>query len=333
MKFSIVITTHNRLTFLRRAIDSALAQTIPCEVIVVDDGSSDGTDMYVQGRRKELLDRDDTRLIYHRNSTNLGHSGTVNQGVALATGDWVKLVDDDDYLAPNCIGEMVKAIAGRPEAVICSCRAIQVDANQKEISRSRHVGKGTLLYIPQDEIHYAMLLELLPFGTPVQVAFSRLAFLKSGGWDTTFDTNYDDIDSWIKIAQFGDAIFINKCMAYRTVWQGSFNRKFTWENRLETNLLIKEKIYYCISDKHRHNLPKLSEIKSSLTLHWGFAAIKKMNIFMAIKIWLKTEFSLGALRMFLNKLIAQNSLDILLKNTQTNSILVTRKKQKPLKQR
>ncbi|MEQ8535945.1 MAG: glycosyltransferase family 2 protein [Coleofasciculus sp. D1-CHI-01] len=324
MKFSIVITTHNRLTLLKRAIDSALSQTIPCEVIVVDDGSSDGTDMYVQGRRKKLLDMGNTRLIYHRNSTNLGHSGTVNQGVALATGEWVKLVDDDDYLTPNCIEEMVKAIAGRPDAVICSCRAIQVNENENEISRSRQVGKGTLVYIPQAEIHYAMLLELLPFGTPVQVAFSRSAFLKSGGWDTRFDTNYDDIDSWIKIAQFGDAIFINKCLAYRTVWHGSFNSKFTLEQRLDINLIIKEKIYFCISEKYRHSLPKLSEIKTSIRLHWGFVAIKKSKIISAINIYLKTDFSIAALRLFLKRLVARDCLDKLLKESQVTPILSVR---------
>ncbi|MEQ8755024.1 MAG: glycosyltransferase family 2 protein [Coleofasciculus sp. G1-WW12-02] len=329
MKFSIVITTYNRLTLLRRAIDSALAQTMPCEVIVVDDGSSDGTEVYVQQRHKELLDRGDTRLIYHRNSPKLGHSGAVNRGVALATGDWVKLVDDDDYLAPKCLEEMAKAISGRPEAVICSCRAIQVDRNEKEVSRSRQVGKGTLVYIPQDEIHYAMLLELLPFGTPVQVAFSRLAFHKSGGWDAKFDTNYDDIDSWIRIAQFGDAVFINKCLAYRTVWDGSFNSKFTLENRLETNLIIKEEIYACISDKYRHTLPNLSDIKSSTILHWGFVALKKMEVFIAIKIWLKTEFLIGGSRLFLKRLFYRNSLDRLLQDSQINtSFLVTRKNKK-----
>jgi len=324
MKFSIVITTHNRLTLLRRAIDSALAQTMPCEVIVVDDGSSDGTDVYVQERQQALLDKDDTRLIYHRNSPKLGHSGAVNQGVALATGDWVKLVDDDDYLAPNCIEEMVKAIAGRPDAVICSCRAIQVNAKQKEIGRSRYVGKGTLVYIPQAEIHYAMLLELLPFGTPVQVAFSRQAFLKSGGWDTRFDTNYDDIDSWIKMAQFGDAVFINKCLAYRTVWQGSFHGKFTLDKRLEINLIIKERIYFQISDKYRHGLPKLSVINSSIRLHWGFVALKRREIMSAIRIFWGTDISLTALRLFIKKAMARDCLDQLLKESQAKPIVLAR---------
>ncbi len=54
MKFSVVITTYNRLDLLKRAINSALNQTIECEVIVVDDCSSDGTDEYVTSFRKQL---------------------------------------------------------------------------------------------------------------------------------------------------------------------------------------------------------------------------------------------------------------------------------------
>ncbi|MCA1994298.1 MAG: glycosyltransferase family 2 protein, partial [Coleofasciculus sp. S288] len=146
MKFSIVITTYNRLNLLRRAIDTALAQTIPCEVIVVDDCSSDGTQAYVQERCEALASAGESCLIYHRNSTNLGHAATVNAGVKLATGEWVKLVDDDDYLALNCIEEMGKAIALHPQAVICSSQAAQVDSNEVELSRTRQVGPGKAFY-------------------------------------------------------------------------------------------------------------------------------------------------------------------------------------------
>jgi glycosyltransferase involved in cell wall biosynthesis len=74
MKFSIVITTYNRLNLLKRAIDSALAQTLPCEVVVVDDCSSDSTQAYVQERCEALASMGEKRLIYHRNLENIGHS-------------------------------------------------------------------------------------------------------------------------------------------------------------------------------------------------------------------------------------------------------------------
>ncbi len=294
MKFSIVITTYNRLTLLQRAIDTALAQTIPCEVVVVDDCSSDGTQAYVQERCEALASVGDKRLVYLRNSTNLGHSKSVNAGVELATGDWIKPVDDDDYLAPNCIEVMECAIALRPQAVICSCQAAQVDANGVEISRTRQTGPGKAFYIPQEDIHYGMLLEVVPFGTPVQVAFKRSAFLKTGGWDSSLDANFDDIDSWIKIAQFGDAIFINECLGYRTVWSGAYNQKFSLQKRLDTNISIKEKIYSLVSEKHQDDIPKLQDIRNYVKLHWSVVALQQGKLFNAAKMSFPASFSPAA---------------------------------------
>ena len=294
MKFSIVITTYNRLNLLKRAIDSALAQTIPCEVVVVDDCSTDGTQVYVQERCEKLARAGDNRLVYHRNLQNLGHSKSVNAGVARATGDWIKPLDDDDYLAPNCIEVMSNAIALRPQAVICSCQAAQVDANGAELSRTRKTGPGKAFYVPQEDIHYGMLIDQVPFGTPVQVAFSREAFLKTGGWDSSLDANFDDIDSWVKIAQFGDAVFINQCLGYRTVWSGAYNQKFSFQKRLDTNIVIKERIYSHVNYKHQSKLPKLQDIRNYMKLHWSLAAFKQGKLLNAITLSFPAIISLAA---------------------------------------
>lgn len=276
LKFTIVITTYNRVSLLKRAVESALAQTVPSEVVVVDDCSTDETEAYVTS----LGDR----VIYHRNTKNVGHSASINIGVKVAQGDWVKLIDDDDYLDLQCIAEMKRAIAMRPQAVICSCQAIQVDENEVELSRTRQTGPGRFFYVPQEDIHYGMLLEKVPFGTPVQVAFRRDAFLKSGGWDSSLDANCDDIDSWIKIAQFGDAIFINRYLSYRTIWQGAQNRKFSLQKRLDTNILMKRKIYSLVSEKHQASIPSLSAIQDYLKLHWGLVALKQRKLLVALKL-------------------------------------------------
>lgn len=293
MKFSIVITTYNRVSLLKRAIDTALAQTVPCEIVVADDCSSDGTEAYMHS----LGDR----VIYHRNLSNLGHSATMNAAVQMATGDWIKPVDDDDYLAVNCIEEMTRAISLRPQAVICSCQAAQVDINQVEISITRQCGPGKAFYIPQEDIHYGMLLELVPFGTPIQVAFRRDAFLKSEGWDSSLDTNYDDIDSWIKIAQFGDAVFINQCLAYRTIWLGAYNQKFSVRKRLDTNILIKQRIYGLVHEQHRSQIPTFEQIQAYLKLHWSLVALKQGKIISFCKMCLPTVFSLTAWKLLLRK--------------------------------
>ena len=280
-RFSIIITTFNRLSLLKKAIDSALNQTIPCEIIVLDDCSSDGTAEYAL----QLGDK----IVYHRNSENMGHAASVNIGVNIAQGNWIKLLDDDDYLALNCIEEMKKAIERHTQAVICSCQVIEVDVNEKEISRSAKVGFEKVFYIAQEDIHYGMLLEQVPFGTPVQIAFCREAFLASGGWNSKFDLAYDDIDSWVRISQRGDAIFINKYLAYRKLWKGSYHDKFSFRQRLETHIAIKEKIYSLVHEKYRKVIPSFLTIKNYLKLHWGFVALISKDIKLFLKI---TNFAL-----------------------------------------
>lgn len=308
MKFSIVITTYNRLALLKRAIHSGLNQTLQCEVIVADDCSTDGTEEYVSQLSQSMAALGDARLIYHRNSSNRGHSATMNAGVEVASGEWIKPVDDDDYLSPDCIATMSEVITIHQEkiashtqtsAVICSCQAAQVDPNGNELSRTRIIGPGMAFYIPQADIHYGMLLEQVPFGTPIQVAYRRDAFLKSGGWDSSLDANCDDIDSWIKIAQFGDGVFINQCLAYRTIWPGAYNQTFSLKKRLETNILMKEKMYRLVHQKHHNKLPEINNIRNYLKLHWGLVALKKAQFTKAAQLSSSALFSSSAWKLLM----------------------------------
>ena len=291
VKFTVVITTYNRSSLLKRAVESVLSQTVPCELVVADDCSTDGTEDYL----KSLGDR----IIYHRNPVNLGHAKTVNAGVEVATGDWIKALDDDDYLAPNCIEQMTEAIALRPESAICSCQAIQVDANEQEFSRTEPHGPGKVFYVPQEDIHYGMLLEQVPFGTPVQVAFKKEAFVRSGGWDSSFNLNYDDIESWVKIAQYGDAVFINDYLAYRTIWPGGRNVKFPIQERLQTNITIKEKIYHLVNPLYQKKLEPFDSIQKYMALHWMFVSLKNKNVSDALRVGIPALFSPSAWRLFL----------------------------------
>lgn len=316
VKFSVVISTYNRLKMLQRAIDSLLNQTIACEIVVSDDCSSDGTQEYVKNLAAELglsASRSKWRLIYHRNSHNQGHAATVNAGVTISSGDWIKFLDDDDYLAPNCLEEMEKAISLKKDAAICSCIAAQVNENETILNYTPKIGPGSAFYVPQIDIHYAMLLELLPFGTPVQVACSRDAFMKMGGWDVQLAScDSDDIDAWIRLTQFGDAIFLNQCLAYRTVWSEGNNRKLAIEQRLNTSILMKETIYALVNPKYQSEIPTLEGLKQYLRLHWAIVALKYRNINSAVEIignspccWDAWRLLLGAV--FARRLFKRNS--------------------------
>lgn len=291
MEFSIVITTYNRLSLLQRAIESALIQTLPCEIMVIDDNSRDGTPDYL----KKLGEK----IRYHRNAANYGHSTSVNQGVKLARGTWIKLLDDDDYLAPTCIEVMLQEITQHQRAVICSCQAVQVTLNGVEIKRTRLLSSQNSTYIPQEDIHYQMLLEYLPLGTPVQVSFRRDAFLRAGGWNPQFDLDYDDIDAWVRIAQFGDAISINQPLVYRTLWEGGYNQYFSIPDRLAANIAIKKRIYALVNEKYQNSLPPMSDIENYLKLHWGFVALKNRQIITFCQIAFSALFLIRAWSLFL----------------------------------
>jgi glycosyltransferase involved in cell wall biosynthesis len=299
MKFSIVITTYNRLPKLQRAIASALSQTLPCEIVIADDCSTDGTEVYVRNLLEQLHQAEDYRLIYHRNPINQGHSASVNVGTQLAKGEWIKTLDDDDYLEPDCIEKMSQAILRYPKAVICSCRATQVNSIEEELRRTRSFSTEFILYVPQADIHYKMLLDQLPFGTSSQVAFQKEAFVQAGGWDPQL-SSCDEIDFWIRVAEFGDAVLMNECLVNRTVWQGGYDHRIPLEKRLETNICMKQKIYDRVSTLYRSKLPKFKDIQTYLYLHWGLVAFRNRSLGTALKLLLPSVFCVNAWKLLLN---------------------------------
>ncbi|NEO28605.1 MAG: glycosyltransferase family 2 protein, partial [Kamptonema sp. SIO4C4] len=195
---------------------------------------------------------------------------------------------------------------------LCSAQALQVDENERPLYVTYSMGQGLVCYIPQEDIHRGMLLEEVPFGTPAQVAFERQAFLKSGGWDSSLDANFDDIDSWIKIAQFGDALFINRCLAYRTIWPGGYNQRFSLYTRLKTHILIKRKIYELVHPQHLNTIPPVQHIENYLKLHWSMIALKQGQLRDAAHLASYAPLSLPAWQLFLRRLQREQSFNHIL---------------------
>ena len=90
---TIVIPTFNRVALVKRAIDTALQQTVPCEVIVSDHGSTDGT--------PELVRAYGERVIYLRREQDRGPHFAWLDGVVNASADYVHFTFDDDWIDPS----------------------------------------------------------------------------------------------------------------------------------------------------------------------------------------------------------------------------------------
>ena len=105
---SIVIPTYNRRHFVADAIESCLAQTHPnCEIIVVDDGSADGTAAF-------LRDRYGGRVRVFE-QVNQGPGIARNTGIAKARGAFIHFLDADDQLAPDKISVCLEVFRQRPD--------------------------------------------------------------------------------------------------------------------------------------------------------------------------------------------------------------------------
>lgn len=104
-RISIVIPTWNRLALVRQAIDSVLAQTHEdWQLIVVDDGSTDGT---VEAVRKLTDPRLKVLSASHSGSTAI----TRNRAIEAATGDWIAFLDSDDLWEPRKLEVQLQALA------------------------------------------------------------------------------------------------------------------------------------------------------------------------------------------------------------------------------
>ena len=129
LSVSTVIPTYNRAHLVRRALESALAQTTALdEVIVVDDGSSDGTERAIAPYRD--------RIRYVR-TQNRGAGAARNRGIQEATRDLVAFLDSDDEWMPGKLALARRFLAARPDVLFVFSEFAVTD--REGLVRRRHL--------------------------------------------------------------------------------------------------------------------------------------------------------------------------------------------------
>lgn len=109
MKTAAVVVTYNRLELLKQCICALLAQTAVCDILLVDNASSDGTQDWARA-----LIEENRRILYHRNAENLGGAGGFNLGIRWAAEmgyDRIWVMDDDTLPNPDALERLLEADA------------------------------------------------------------------------------------------------------------------------------------------------------------------------------------------------------------------------------
>lgn len=184
-RVSVVTPTRDRARYLGLAIDSALGQGIPgLEVIVVDDGSSDGT--------PALLASYGDRIRVIRRETGSGPSAARNLALAEARGEFVAFLDSDDLWRPGRLARQIPMLDAAPEAGLLYAAIDYIDADGAP-SPVRRSDRGT----PSGRILPTLLRHNVMETSSVIV---RRTLVEEAG---RFDPRYrwgEDHDLWLKIA-------------------------------------------------------------------------------------------------------------------------------------
>jgi GT2 family glycosyltransferase len=187
LDFSVIIPAYQAAAFVGTAVASALEQTYPPhEVIVVDDGSTD--------ELEEALDPYLGRIVLHQQA-NSGLASARNAGLRRSTGDWVVLLDADDFWAPNRLEQMAKHIATHSSQTVITTDAIIVDADGNPM---RRYYEGSEFPRPTDQRREILRRNFIF----VSAAAPREAVCEAGGFDTGLEAA-EDWDLWIRMIRAG----------------------------------------------------------------------------------------------------------------------------------
>jgi glycosyltransferase involved in cell wall biosynthesis len=183
-----VIAARDAESTIRRAIESALEQHPTVRVVVVDDGSTDGTAAEVKGFRDDRV-----QLAVGRRA---GAAAARNDGVLAADTEWVAFLDADDEWLPGHLEALSHAIAQAPDCVACFGAAQHIGVDGERIN--------SLRMDPQEATVEGLLRRRLQ-PTTSATAVRRDALLAIGGFDEGFrrGAGVEDVDLWWRLAASG----------------------------------------------------------------------------------------------------------------------------------
>ena len=209
-RVSAVVPAYNAAPWIRRALLSLTKQTFAnIEIIVIDDGSTDGT--------REIIAKvaaSDARIRYGFRPHE-GISAAANFALSIARGEYVARLDADDITVPHRVALEVAFMDAHPEVGVVGGQMIWIDETDRK--------RGFIRY-PTVDLQ-AEVLKRCPFGNPATMVRRQLA-LDLGGFRSAFDYA-EDYDLWLRIAEKAQLANLPEVLTYYRSHSGQVSRTKT----------------------------------------------------------------------------------------------------------
>lgn len=184
---SIIIPCYNDALYIEQAVKSALEQTYSYkEVIVIDDGSDEETKKVLQKIKPSI-----TKLITQENK---GQSAARNVGIRAANGEYILILDSDDYFEPTFCEEAIAAFKSDENIAIVTCQANLIFPDG-----SYHC------FTPKGGNIRNFMYANCALGTSI---FRKAYWEKAGGYDETMRKGFEDWEFFIRVTKMGGHAFV-----------------------------------------------------------------------------------------------------------------------------
>jgi glycosyltransferase involved in cell wall biosynthesis len=220
---SVLCAVHNGQRFLKGSIESILGQSFrDFELIVIDDGSTDGT-AEILG---DCAARDD-RLVVRRQE-NTGLTAALNAGLELARGVYVARQDDDDLSMPERLAAQKSYLDGHPRCAVVGSRYVSIDEDGNVIGRSD-------VPLESKAIRRALVTHNV---IAHSAAMFRTELVREiGGYDERFRSS-QDYALWCALALRFDLANLKPCLLSRRLHPGQIGKAAT-ASQLENRDIIR----------------------------------------------------------------------------------------------
>jgi glycosyltransferase involved in cell wall biosynthesis len=267
LALSVCVPAFNGAPYIGAALTSVLAQTFgDFELLVVDDGSTDGTREVVEGLRDARL-----RVIGHR--FRLGLVANWNRCLELSRGRYVTVFHQDDLMAPDNLEEKVRFLDTERGVGFVHSAVEQIDADGGLVSTSWSDPPGPDHEGRHEGIAY---FRRLVSGANVvcapSVVMRRAAVERVGGFDPRLPFTAD-WEMWLRLALFHDVGYVARPLVRYRRHHAMETEQSPWSRHLEQGYLAK----VLALDKHGDRVPDAEAVRRRVVRDYRERALDRMR--------------------------------------------------------